>query len=129
MKGTPIYLVPRADGQLVVGASSEEAGFDRRRGPARCTNCCATPSRSCPNSPRRSSRRCAPGCGPGSPDNAPIIGPSGLAGLIHATGHYRNGILLAAVTADGVAELITTGGLPDALAPFAPTRFAQAVPA
>ena len=68
------------------------------------------------------------GLRPGSPDNAPIIGPSGLAGLIHATGHVRNGILLASVTADGVAELITSGNLPDVLSPFAPARFGQAVP-
>ncbi|MDT4907585.1 MAG: glycine oxidase, partial [Pseudonocardiales bacterium] len=57
------------------------------------------------------------------------IGSSGLTGLVHATGHFRNGILLTAVTADGVAELITTGGLPEVLRPFAPARFAQAVPA
>ena len=69
------------------------------------------------------------GLRPGSPDNAPIVGQSGLAGLIHATGHYRNGILLAAVTADGVAELITTGLLPDGLTPFAPERFRQVVSA
>jgi glycine oxidase len=64
------------------------------------------------------------GLRPGSPDNAPVIGPAGVDGLIHASGHYRNGILLTPVTADGVAELITDGSLPDALVPFAPNRFA-----
>jgi glycine oxidase len=60
---------------------------------------------------------------PGSPDNAPSIGPSAITGLIHATGHYRNGILLTPVTADAVADLISTGQLPDGLAAFTPDRF------
>ena len=60
---------------------------------------------------------------PGSPDNAPIIGPSSIPGLVLATGHYRNGILLTPVTADGIADLITTGSLPDALAGFGADRF------
>ena len=46
---------------------------------------------------------------PGTPDNAPILGPSGLPGLILATGHYRNGVLLTPVTADAIADLVTTG--------------------
>jgi glycine oxidase len=62
----------------------------------------------------------------GAPYNAPLVGPAGLAGVVHATGHFRNGILLSPVTADGVAELITTGALPDVLAPFTPSRFRQA---
>jgi glycine oxidase len=64
------------------------------------------------------------GLRPGSPDNAPLVGPAGIDGLIHATGHYRNGILLTPVTADGVAELIADGSVPTVLAPFLPTRFA-----
>src|SRR5581483_2280155 len=63
------------------------------------------------------------GLRPGSPDNAPIVGPTPIDGLIVATGHYRNGILLTPVTADGVAALIADGALPDVLAPFAPDRF------
>ena len=61
---------------------------------------------------------------PAAPDNAPIIGPSTRTdGLIIATAHYRNGILLTPVTADAVAELIATGVTPDVLAPFGPGRF------
>jgi glycine oxidase len=61
---------------------------------------------------------------PGSPDNAPLLGPSGVDGLILATGHYRNGILLTPITGDGIADLITDGRVPAALAPFAPHRTA-----
>ena len=129
VKGTPIYLVPRADGQLVVGASSEEAGYDLSPRAGAVYELLRDAQSLLPELAEAVLEEVCTGLRPGSPDNAPIIGPSGLAGLMHATGHYRNGILLAAVTADGVADLITTGELPDALAPFAPTRFAQAVPA
>jgi glycine oxidase len=66
---------------------------------------------------------------PGSPDNAPLIGPGGVDGLVLATGHYRNGVLLTPVTADGIADLLTTSRIPDALQPFDPQRFESAVPA
>jgi glycine oxidase len=65
------------------------------------------------------------GLRPGSPDNAPLVGPTAVDGLIAATGHYRNGILLTPVTADGIAALIADGGLPEVLQPFSPTRFAE----
>jgi glycine oxidase len=53
-----------------------------------------------------------------------MLGPAGPEGLVVATGHYRNGILLTPVTADAVAELLTTGHVPDLIAPFTPSRFA-----
>ncbi len=66
------------------------------------------------------------GMRPGTPDNAPLLGPGALDGLLVATGHYRNGILLAPVTADAIASLLA-GRPPDAdLAAFDPARFAAA---
>jgi len=62
------------------------------------------------------------GLRPGSPDNAPLLGPAGVDGLVVATGHYRNGILLAPVTAEAVAELLVSGRVPAAIAPFGPAR-------
>ena len=63
------------------------------------------------------------GLRPGTPDNAPILGPvPGLDGVVAATGHFRNGILLAPVTADVIAEVVTAGGSALA-APFGPERF------
>jgi glycine oxidase len=129
VKGTPIYLVPRADGQLVVGASSEETGFDLSPRAGAVYELLRDAQSLLPELAEAMLEEVCTGLRPGSPDNAPIIGPSGLPGLVHATGHFRNGVLLADVTADGIAALIENGELPEALRPFEPTRFAQAVPA
>jgi glycine oxidase len=129
VKGTPIYLVPRADGQLIVGASSEETGYDMSPRAGAVYELLRDAQSLLPELAEAVLEEVCTGLRPGSPDNAPVIGESGLPGLIHATGHFRNGVLLTAVTAEGVAELITTGELPDVLTPFAPARFAQAVPA
>ncbi len=76
------YLVPRADGRYVLGATMEERGFDtqpdRRR---RSTSCCATPTSSCRASPSSRSRSCRVGLRPGTPDNAPAVGAGALEGL------------------------------------------------
>ncbi len=127
VRGTPIYLVPRADGQLIAGASSEETGYDVAPRAGAVYELLRDAQTLLPELAEAVLEGVCTGLRPGSPDNAPIIGPSGLAGLIHATGHFRNGILLAAATAAGVAELITTGELPAALTPFAAARFAPAV--
>ena len=63
---------------------------------------------------------------PGSRDDAPILGPGPLEGLIYATGHHRNGILLTPVTADAIARLASDGSLDPAIAPFGMARFAPA---
>jgi glycine oxidase len=68
----------------------------------------------------------ATGLRPASPDNAPVLGPSGLDGLVLATGHYRNGILLTPVTGEAIAELLATGKVPEVIAPFGPERFRSA---
>lgn len=129
VKGSPIYLVPRADGRLAVGASSEEAGFDQAPRAGAVYELLRDAQSIFPELSEAVLEEVCTGLRPASPDNAPLVGPSGLDGLLHASGHYRNGILLAPVTADGVAELIATGALPDVLAPFTPARFAAAVPA
>jgi glycine oxidase len=127
VKGSPIYVVPRADGEYVVGASSEEVGFDLEPRAGAVYELLRDAQSVVPELGEAVLVDVSTGLRPGSPDNAPLIGPSGVDGLIHATGHYRNGILLTPVTADGVADLITTGTLPDVLTPFTPTRFRQAV--
>jgi len=121
VKGSPVYLVPRANRELVIGASSEEAGFD------------CTPRAGAVYELLRDAQSLLPAVSeaelvevstalrPGSPDNAPLIGRI-ADGLIVATGHYRNGILLTPITGDGVAALIADGELPPELAPFTPQR-------
>jgi glycine oxidase len=64
---------------------------------------------------------------PGSRDDAPMLGPSGVDGLVIATGHHRNGILLTPVTVQTISAYLLTGRLPECLQPFSPERFA-AVP-
>jgi glycine oxidase len=129
VQGVPVYVVPRADGQLVVGASAEEAGFDLAPRAGAVYELLRDAQSVLPELGEAVLDEVCTGLRPGTPDNAPIIGESGLPGLVYATGHYRNGILLLPVTADGVADLITTGVAPQWLAPFAADRFAQAVPA
>jgi glycine oxidase len=124
VKGSPIYVVPRADGRLVVGGSSEEAGFDLTPRAGAVYELLRDAQSVLPELSEAVLEEVSTGLRPGSPDNAPIVGPAGVDGLIHATGHYRNGILLTPVTADGIAQLITDGALPDVLVPFAPNRFA-----
>jgi glycine oxidase len=71
----------------------------------------------------------AAGLRPGTPDNAPVIGPSAVPGLLWATGHHRNGILLAGVTGEAIAALLVDGELPAFARPFSAHRFASGVPA
>ncbi|MFP5283168.1 MAG: FAD-dependent oxidoreductase, partial [Actinomycetes bacterium] len=68
----------------------------------------------------------AVGWRPGTPDNAPILGGCALAGLVLATGHYRNGVLLTPLTADLITTVVTTGQLPELARPFTVDRFADA---
>jgi glycine oxidase len=124
VKGSPVYIVPRLDGRIVVGASSEERGFDVRPRAGAVYELLRDAQSLMPEIGEAVLEEVSTGLRPGSPDNAPIIGPTPVAGLVHATGHYRNGILLTPVTADAVAGLISDGELPPAIAPFTPARFA-----
>ncbi len=69
------------------------------------------------------------GLRPGTPDNAPLIGPGRLEGLLLATGHYRNGMLMAPVTAEAIAALLAAEPLPDAVEAAHPGRFTGEGPA
>jgi glycine oxidase len=125
VKGSPVYLVPRADGEIVIGASSEEAGFDVRPRAGAVYELLRDAQSLLPELGEAVLAEVCTGLRPGSPDNAPVVGPGAVRGLVHASGHHRNGILLTPVTADGIAALIADGGLPEVLQPFSPTRFAE----
>ena len=127
MKGSPIYVVPRADGELVVGASSEEAGFDQQPRAGAVYELLRDAQTVVPELGEAVFEEVSTGLRPASPDNAPIVGPTAVDGLIAATGHYRNGILLTPVTADAIAELLDGGRVPEPIAPFGPQRFAGGV--
>ncbi|HKC29784.1 MAG TPA: FAD-dependent oxidoreductase, partial [Jatrophihabitans sp.] len=123
VKGAPVYLVPRPDGRIVVGASTEERGFDVAPRAGAVYELLRDAQSLLPELGEAALEEVSTGLRPGSPDNAPILGSTAVDGLIVATGHYRNGILLTPVTADGVAALIADGTEPDAFVPFSPSRF------
>jgi glycine oxidase len=123
IKGSAVYLVPRDDGELVVGASSEEVGFDLAPRAGAVYELLRDAQSLIPLLGEVRFGEVSTSVRPGSPDNAPIIGHSSIPGLVLATGHYRNGILLTPVTADGIADLISTGSVPDVLAGFSVDRF------
>ena len=123
--GTSVYLVPRLDGSVVVGATAEERGFDTTVTAGALYQLLRDAHRVVPSVTEYVLAEASAGLRPGSPDNAPAVGTPGHGptGLVVATGHYRNGVLLAPVTADGVLALLEEGSLPPLLAPFAPDRF------
>lgn len=125
VKGNPVYLVPRADGEIVVGASVEERGFDQQPRAGAVYELLRDAQSVLPELGEATLAEVSTGLRPGSPDNAPVLGPTAVEGLVHATGHHRNGILLSPVTADAVAALLIDGALPEGLAPFRPDRFAE----
>jgi glycine oxidase len=129
VRGLEVYVVPRGDGRVVVGATVEEQGFDTRVTAGSVHDLLRAAMELLPDVAELELLETVVGLRPGSPDNAPMLGPAGPEGLVVATGHYRNGILLTPVTADAVAELLATGQVPELIAPFGPGRFAGRVPA
>jgi glycine oxidase len=129
VRGLEVYVVPRGDGRVVVGATVEEQGFDTRVTAAAVHDLLRAALELLPDVAELELTETVVGLRPGSPDNAPMLGPAGPQGLVVATGHYRNGILLTPVTADAVAELLATGRVPDLIAPFTPGRFPGGGPA
>jgi glycine oxidase len=123
--GSHVYLVPRADGEVVVGATTEEMGFDATVTAGGVRQLLHDAWQVVPGIAELELVECRGGLRPGSPDNAPLIGVApGIEGLVVATGHYRNGILLTPVTADAITELLVTGHPPAVIGPFTPARFA-----
>jgi glycine oxidase len=121
-----VYLVPRRDGRLIVGATVEEKGFDTTITAGGLLSLLDAAWRTVPAIEELPVEEMWVGHRPGSRDDAPILGPGPLEGLIYATGHHRNGILLAPVTADTVARLVLDGVVEPAIRPFGIERFAPA---
>jgi len=101
-----VYLVPRPDGRLIVGATTAEQGFDTTVTAGGVHELLREAYRLLPDVAEMELMRTIAGLRPGTPDNLPLIGPGAIAGLILATGHYRNGILLAPLTAERIADLL-----------------------
>ena len=120
---TSVYLVPRTDGRLVIGATSEEMGFDTRLTVGGMFELLRGAWEAVPGVYELPILETWAGLRPGSRDNAPILGKTPVENLIYATGHYRNGILLAPITAYEVAKLVLTGETSEIIAPFQSCRF------
>lgn len=128
VRGPDAYLVPKANGRLVVGATSEEKGFETDVTAGGLYNLLEGAIELVPGIRELSVRTLDVGLRPGTRDNTPLLGPSGTPGVLYATGHYRHGILLTPVTAQEIAKLIRTGTVSEWLDPFLPTRFADTSP-
>jgi glycine oxidase len=127
--GSVGYLVPRSDGELVLGATAEERGDDTEVTAGAVHDLLRDAHHLVPGVSEAVLAECRAGLRPGSPDNAPILGETELPGLVMATGHHRNGILLTPITATGIAALLAGDGVDPRLTPFSPLRFSRAVSA
>jgi len=118
-----VYLVPRSDGRVVIGASLEDAGFDKSVDADTVQRLHQAAVALVPALSRARRHELWAGLRPGTPDDLPILGVTSTPGYFAATGHFRNGILLAPITARLMAELVT-GSRPDYdLRAFSPGRF------
>jgi len=121
-----VYLVPRRDGRLIVGATVEEKAFDTTLTAGGLLTLLEAAWRAIPAVEELPVDEMWVGHRPGSRDDAPILGPGPVPGLVYATGHHRNGILLAPVTADAIARLVLDGTIEPEIRSFGVERFAPA---
>jgi glycine oxidase len=123
------YLVPRKDGRLLIGATVEEKGFDTNLTAGGQLALLEATWRALPGIEELPIHEMWVGFRPGSRDDAPIIGESSVPGLVYATGHYRNGILLTPITAEAIAMLVMDGKADPRVTNFGFERFAPALAA
>ena len=117
------YLIPRSDGRILVGTTVEEAGFDKRTDVATIQRLHRAAVAIVPELGNAKILEDWAGLRPGTPDALPILGPTSTPGYYVATGHFRDGILLAPVTAQVMADVIEEKTPDFDLAPFSPARF------
>jgi glycine oxidase len=123
LRAPEVYLVPRSDGRLLVGATVEEAGYDKRTHAAAIEALHRAAVRLVPALANARRHEIWAGLRPGTPDGLPILGATSTPGYFVATGHFRDGILLAPITARLVAQMVT-GAKPEYdLSAFSPQRF------
>jgi glycine oxidase len=124
--GPSCYIVPRADRTLLVGATVEEVGFDERVTVAGVRELLEAACDVLPDVRNAGFTTARAGLRPAAPDGLPVLGPARAdTGIVYATAHYRNGVLLAPITAELIADLVLTGRRDPILDAFSPARFAQ----
>jgi glycine oxidase len=122
VQGSSLYLVPRPDGELVCGATVEERGEDTSVTAGAVYTLLRDAQAILPAIAEAELVETAAGLRPGTPDNAPYLGKGSIEGLVIASGHYRNGILLAPVSANVVATVLADKPAPLWAVPFSPDR-------
>lgn len=119
-----IYIIPRSDRRILLGATLEDAGFDKRTDAETIERLYKAAAAVVPKIGEMRIHDAWAGLRPASPDDLPILGETSLPGYFAATGHYRDGILLAPITAEVMANLVLGRESVFDLAPFSPLRFA-----
>lgn len=120
------YLVPRRDGRIIAGSTLENAGFDKHVTPSGICRILQAVLELVPGLANAEIIETWAGLRPGTPDHLPVLGPTDIEGLLIATGHYRNGILLAPVTAELLRDWIVSGQASMETSMFSPLRFSAA---
>lgn len=123
VRGEEIYLVPRSDGRTLIGATVEKVGFDKRVRPEVILSMQHEAGRLVPRVAEMRIHESWAGLRPGSPDKLPLLGETNVRGYFAATGHYRNGILMAPITARTMAKIILREEAVFDLKAFDPKRF------
>jgi glycine oxidase len=127
VRGVDVYVVPRADGEMIVGATCEERGPDRTVTAGAVHDLLHDAMSVLPVTSELILAEACAGLRPATLDNGPVVGTTGLDGLLVATGHYRNGVLLSPVTADAAVAYLTGQRPAREWEPFSPQRFTAQV--
>lgn len=129
VRGVPLYLVPRTNGEIVIGATQLEVGYSTTPTAGGAYQLLRDARELLPISAEMEIIDISAGLRPGSPDNGPILGPiTGYENLFLASGHYRNGILLSAITGDVMKAHLTGSAIPEFARSFTPSRFSKVAP-
>lgn len=123
IRAPDVYILPKGDGRLLIGATEEEMGYDTTPTAGPVMRLIERAWEAVPSVYDLPIESIDVGLRPGTRDHEPLIGESGMANLYYATGHYRHGILLAPITAYAIGDLVMDNMKPDCLSPFSPARF------
>ena len=123
VRSEKVYLVPRSDGRLVIGSTLEDVGYNKQTDVDTIQRLFHAAVELVPGLTTAKKHEAWAGLRPGTPDALPILGETSLKGYFVATGHYRDGILLAPVTAQIMSDLILVNAPHHNLASLAPDRF------
>jgi glycine oxidase len=127
LRAPDVYLVPRSSGKILIGATVEDVGYDKSVDPATIHALLIAAARYLPELASAPITQSWAGLRPGTPDGLPILGATEMPGVLIASGHFRNGILLAPITAKIMASLVEGRPSPLDIGAFAPSRFRSAL--